>query len=75
MSLTDKIVMLADAIEETRDFPGVETLRDLAMKSLDAAVLTLTDQTLLYLVQKGRLIDPRLLELRNVLLKTSVSGG
>ncbi len=48
MTLTEKVVFVADAIEENRDpYPGLENLRDVAEKSLDAAVmysLTLTKQ-------------------------------
>ncbi len=39
MSLLEKVVYLADYIEPTRDFPGVEELRGLAGKSLDAAMI------------------------------------
>jgi len=39
MTLLEKIVYLADYIEPTRDFEGVDTLRDIARRDLDAAVL------------------------------------
>ena len=40
MSLTEKVVFVADAIEENREpYPGLEELRNLAEVSLDAAVL------------------------------------
>ena len=38
MSLLEKIVYLADYIEPTRDFPGVDRLRRLAYEDLDAAM-------------------------------------
>lgn len=38
MSLLEKIIYMADYIEPTRDFPGVERLRELAYKDLDAAM-------------------------------------
>jgi predicted HD superfamily hydrolase involved in NAD metabolism len=69
MSITDKIVFLGDAIEEiTRNYPGVVELRHLAMQDLDAAILRYVDNTLVYLVQSGKTIDPRVVELRNELL-------
>ena len=39
MTLLEKIIYLADYIEPTRDFPGVEKLRALAYSDLDAAMV------------------------------------
>ena len=39
MTLMEKIVYLADYMEPTRSFPGVEALRELAWKDLDHALL------------------------------------
>ena len=39
MTLLEKIIYLADYIEPTRDFPGVEALRELAYEDLDACML------------------------------------
>jgi nicotinate-nucleotide adenylyltransferase len=39
MTLLEKIIYLADYIEPTRDFPGVEALRSLAYEDLDRAML------------------------------------
>ena len=39
MTLLEKIIYLADYIEPTRDFPGVDTLRELAYEDLDRALL------------------------------------
>lgn len=39
MSLLEKILFLADYIEPTRDFPGVEEIRKLAYEDLDGAVM------------------------------------
>ena len=38
MTLLEKIIYLADYIEPTRDFPGVEPLRALAYEDIDAAM-------------------------------------
>ena len=56
MTLLDKILYLADYIEETRDFPGVEKARELARLSLDRALLYCYDQTLTELIARGKLI-------------------
>ena len=39
MSLLEKIIYLADYIEPSRDFPGVEKLRELAYEDIDSAML------------------------------------
>ena len=38
MNLLEKIIYVADYMEPNRDFPGVETLRELAFTDLDAAL-------------------------------------
>ena len=39
MTLLEKIIYIADYIEPTRDFPGVERVRELAYSDLDRALL------------------------------------
>lgn len=56
MTLLDKILYLADYIEETRNFPGVEKARELAETNLDRALLYCYDQTLCDLIRRGKLI-------------------
>ena len=38
MTLLEKIIYLADFIEPTRDFPGLDELRKLAYSDLNAAI-------------------------------------
>lgn len=68
MALLEKILYLADYIEPTRKFPGVDALRTLALKNLDAAVLKGLTMSLNELSQAGRLIHPRTVEARNWLI-------
>lgn len=56
MTLLDKILYLADYIEETRDFHGVEKARKLAKNNLDRALIYCYDQTLTDLIERGKLI-------------------
>lgn len=63
-----KIIYLADKIEETRDYSEVESLRELAKKDLDKAILFVLDFTIQKSVRKGRLIHPATTDLRNYLL-------
>jgi len=52
MSMLEKIIYIADIIEENRDFEGVETLRELAYLHLDKAVLYALDLSIKYVVDK-----------------------
>lgn len=62
MTILEKIIYIADYMEPTRDFPGVETLRDLVWKDLDAAVFRGIGITIEHLRSKGRTVDPDSLE-------------
>jgi predicted HD superfamily hydrolase involved in NAD metabolism len=68
MSPLAKIIFVADYIEPGRSFPGVEKLRLLAKKELNGAVLACMEQTLLYLLQRGDFIHPRMIAARNYIL-------
>jgi len=70
MSTLDKILYLADLIEPGRDFPAVERLRWLAGIRLDCAVLAALEQSLRYLLCRGKCIHPDSVEARNHLLAT-----
>lgn len=65
MSLLEKIVFLADAIEPGRDYPGVEELRKTAEEDLDAAVLQSLQGTIRFLEQENIPIDEDTIKARN----------
>ena len=69
MATLDKIIYLADCIEPSRDFPGIDKLRSLAFTDLDAAMLAAFDQSLHYVIELGLLIHPATIEGRNYLLQ------
>ncbi len=52
MTLLEKIIFLADYIEPSRDFPGVEKLRKKAEQNLDEAVLAAYDSTISHLLDQ-----------------------
>ena len=52
------IIFLADYCESGRDFLGVEEVRSLLFSSLEAAMLRALEQTLAYLHQHNRPVDP-----------------
>jgi len=72
MTAADKIIYVADLIEPTRDFPGVEELRAEAKRDLDAVTLLATDFTLRHLINRGQYIDPRPVFLHNRLVQAGV---
>jgi predicted HD superfamily hydrolase involved in NAD metabolism len=58
MTQTSMIVYLADLLEPTRDFPGIETLRELAKQDLERALFKAYSNTMTYLLEYGLLIHP-----------------
>lgn len=69
MSLIEKIIFVADAVEEGRKYEGVEYFRNLARENLDRAVLEVSDSQIEDLVKKRKLIHPNTVNSRNYLLK------
>ena len=68
LSLLDKILYLADALEEGRSYKGVEELRNLAIQDIDVAMLSVYDQTLRYMIKREEAIHPETIAGRNELL-------
>ena len=58
MSLLEKIIYVADYMEPNRDFPGVEKLRELAYKDMDAALKLGLEMTLEHLNRQGAEVSP-----------------
>lgn len=66
MSLIEKIVYLADAIEPGRsEYPGLEALRKIAYKDLDQGILISVTSTLNYVIDRGMIIHPNSVALYN----------
>lgn len=68
MTLIDKIVYLADYIEETRDFDGVERARELAFEDIDQALIYCFNHTIGDLMNRDKLINMDTVSARNNLL-------
>ena len=68
MTKPAKVVYLADMIEPSRDFSGVEELRNVSKDDLDKAMLNALTHTIKYLLEKGCLIDINTMKARNYLL-------
>ena len=74
MSLLDKIIYLADYIEPTRDFEGVERLRDIAYRDLDRAILMGLNMSFQELIDKNSCIHQNSLEARNWMILKGTSS-
>ena len=57
MTLLEKILYIADYMEPNRRFPGVEHLRELTWKNLDAAVFCGLDQAVAHVRNQGMPLD------------------
>jgi len=68
MSLFEKIIYLADYIEPTRDFEGVEQVRDLAYKNLDLAMFTALKNTIAEICSSSKHLSPETVEAYNYFL-------
>lgn len=68
MSKLEKIIYLADHIEEGRNFIGASKTRRLAFKDLDQAIVETSSQMLSFLLKKGLPIHPGTVETRNYYL-------
>ena len=69
MGLLSKCLFVADAIEDGRDYPGVDTAREIAAKNIDDAVFYLLKHTLEFLLEKEVSIFPKTIEVYNHYLK------
>jgi predicted HD superfamily hydrolase involved in NAD metabolism len=76
MSPLGKILFVADKLESGRDrhYGGLDPLRELAMKSLDAVILRLYAWRMDELVSSGRPVDEHLVAARNDLIDRTVAA-
>ncbi|MGO3732743.1 MAG: bis(5'-nucleosyl)-tetraphosphatase (symmetrical) YqeK [Vagococcus sp.] len=65
MTELDKVIYVADYIEDGRDFPDVEVARRIANEDLDEAVAYETLHTLTFLISKRSKIYPKTIETYN----------
>ena len=68
MSMLEKIVFIADYIEPSRSFEGVENIRKLAFRDIDLAVFEALENTIRHLLDKKSFIHGDTLDARNDLL-------
>lgn len=68
MTPLEKIIYLADLIEEKRSYNGVEELRTLVWKDLDKGMLKALEESIISIMRRGRLVHPNTLEARNYMI-------
>lgn len=71
MSNLEKIIYLADLIEPSRNFQGIEAIRDISRKNLNDAVLKALTHTIMYLLTKDCAVDLNSIKARNYLIYNS----
>lgn len=75
MSLLEKILYLADAIEPQRAYPGVEEARRLAEESLDRACLFSMERSMTYIKERGLFLHEDTINARNQLQEKGETNG
>ncbi len=75
MSPLEKLVCLADSIEPTRDYDGVENMRKVAKTSLDRALLLSFDRLVEYVKIRGLNMNETTLEARDNLREEIENGN
>ena len=73
MNLLEKIIYVADYMEPSRNFPGVERLRSLAFSDIDEALKLGLVMTLTLLKEQGREISPESQEALNWLKRKEIT--
>ena len=68
MNLLEKIVFIADLIEPSRDFQGVEEIRKLAYEDLDESIILALDKNIKFVIKKGNLLHLDTIRARNHLI-------
>ena len=75
MSPLEKLVCLADSIEPTRDYAGVEKMREAAKHDLDMALLLSFDRLIDYIKERGLNMNEGTVAARDYLRKERENGN
>lgn len=65
MTVLEKVIFMADYIEPSREFDGIEEIRELAYKDIDKAIVKAIDSTLKYLIETNKKIYYKTVLTRN----------
>lgn len=69
MSELEKVIYLADAIEETREYPHVKEIRAMAFENMDKAMLMEINRKMEYLISRDSIIHPNTVNMRNWIIE------
>ena len=73
MTILEKIIFIADMIEEGRDFPGVDYLRELSFSGqLNKALIVSYNNTIKFVIENNQLIHLRSISARNYLMQENM---
>ncbi len=69
MCLLAEIIYVADYIEPHRDFPGISSVREQSRRGIEPAIIAICNNTIKYNIDRGQIIHPNTLALRNTYLR------
>jgi len=75
MAILEKIILVADCVEPSRNYPGVDKIRYEAFRNIDRAVVLTLDSTLKYVIDNSRLVHMETLKARNYILLSEINGA
>ncbi|KEK26261.1 bis(5'-nucleosyl)-tetraphosphatase (symmetrical) YqeK [Bacillus gaemokensis] len=73
MTMLDKVIYVADYIEPSRKFPGVELARELAQEDINKALLFALKRTIQFLMEKDQTIYPLTFQTYNAVIKEEIT--
>lgn len=68
MNMLEKVIYMADYVEPMRNFDGVGAVREMAFKDIDKAIFMALDRTIIFLIERGKAIQPETVITRNKLI-------
>ncbi|MEW6089270.1 MAG: bis(5'-nucleosyl)-tetraphosphatase (symmetrical) YqeK [bacterium] len=69
MSIFDKIIFVADHIEDNRDYRMVDEIRSIAFDDFDQAVIMVIENKIFYVLKKRLLLHPKTISFWNAAVK------
>lgn len=68
MTILEKVIFIADKIDKTRTYEGIEDLRKLAFEDIDRAIIQNIENSIEKSIRKGTIIIERSIKTRNFIL-------
>ena len=72
MSLLEKIIFIGDFIEPSRNFKGIDKIRDLAFEDIDRSILLALNKNIKFLITRGETISINSIDARNYLIEENI---